>query len=677
MSVSRNEMHSLPQAETVDQNENNIAEDKKQKFAVIHKLLDLERPSITNKTLQYLLQKDTFSYLVSLITQVDGKGKRPVFGSDVSEHLIASYRSAHLLASEQPSNNLQTLLEKQLGLLIDLLFDVFQPGSSGSFFHACLVFNNILQLFPDQVYHHISCDAKTIQKFFRPMLSNLEHPPIADFFLDIICPGFSDLCQFGPYEPAPSHKWDMFQSLYHWGLLQAFIDEICSTENSLEHISACVDTLLRLISRLAESDNGAEIMLRPLSECSEMTQKILNLIFSPEYPLHHRTECAKIIFILFEKMKNEEIIIIQPQIQGPPQTIQLKNQLFNFLVPFRSQIEKYLPSISEYLLDFEVPKDLQSSFPHPGMKQEQPPFTILRLYIMNILVLLINYNQEILGEIPAKLWRKFSDWIFEFPDNNIYHGLFYQLLFLVLRSDNQTAKAGLLKKKFISRMINVLSSESASFGYKSHILRYCNAIRLQRDLENRDTPLCTILRAHKLWRSFQKKIRVMTMEQNVPGLGFKVPSPKSQFKIQERDSIKTEQVNGNGVDEVDFLYGIDHGSEYAKKLGFILQSSVELYSHDESDNEYGDEYSYESSNESSNENPYEASSKYTEQKEIKSQELDTPDVDDLINNVFNLLKKTSDLNKSKKKNSRKNQSRRRLNKQPEKLRHSFDRKGHR
>ena len=53
--------------------------------------------------------------------------------------------------------------------------------------------------------------------------------------------------------------------------------------------------------------------------------------------------------------------------------------------------------------------------------------------MIEMLVLLIESDETVAAMLSADMWKMFISWAIKYAHNNIYHALFYRLLFAVLR----------------------------------------------------------------------------------------------------------------------------------------------------------------------------------------------------------------------------------------------------
>lgn len=91
---------------------------------------------------------------------------------------------------------------------------------------------------------------------------------------------------------------------------------------------------------------------------------------------------------------------------------------------------------------------------HPGYRVKQP-FTMLRYVLVGIVVEIVNRDPQQLDALPVELWKVLCGWFFQYPHNNLYHGVFYKLVFAALRSNNGNAlRMAVSKGRLVARLID-------------------------------------------------------------------------------------------------------------------------------------------------------------------------------------------------------------------------------
>lgn len=91
---------------------------------------------------------------------------------------------------------------------------------------------------------------------------------------------------------------------------------------------------------------------------------------------------------------------------------------------------------------------------HPGYCVEHP-FTMLRFVLVGIVVEIVDRDPQQLDVLPVDLWKVLCSWFFRYPHNNLYHGVFYKLVFTALRSNNASAlRMAVSKGRLVAQLID-------------------------------------------------------------------------------------------------------------------------------------------------------------------------------------------------------------------------------
>lgn len=215
------------------------------------------------------------------------------------------------------------------------------------------------------------------------------------------------------------------------------------------------------------------------------------------------------------------------------------------------------------------------------------PFTELRLQLVKLHRELVSADAAFLSEISLPTWRALCGWFFEHAHSNLYHNLFKSLVVAALRANDEGALQCLLQKcKLLHTMVEAFPKLDASVacadadvraaaldgnlnggdrGFhpaanEGHILDMCNAVRLQAAAQPPSSWLRQFLQSHQTWRGFVPRLRACTLLRETPGLGVEVPPPMYGLPSADADT----DAYGNATKR-----GIDLGSAYADKLGFV------------------------------------------------------------------------------------------------------------
>lgn len=563
--------------------------------ALVRQFLADDRASVSANMVNVLSQDKACALFTSYITRLAGdedkekevplpNGPRAVGKDegetapreidDVSDALRLSYRATMLLTNEDSSDALITFLADKSKLLTKSIFQVFQPDSHGNLRHGCRVLDYLMRLYLDDVYEVLGKDAATVQRYMGAMLNHIEHAPVAEVFLSLVAkPHNAALMRY--YSCTPPKKWGFYRALSEWKVLLVLGDHVSNAAYAEAHTIGAADVFIELIDRLAADDNG-ELLLQPAAYCPELVANLVSAAVdrSGEHTIGQRTAAIKCLHKLLHKSTLDKV-------QGPPTSpyqsfgATIVNLMPNQLAPLREKIfelaELHLVRLLRYLIEkYEhqqnIEMDLDSGKPLPAGAVRHTgyvvkvPFTEYRLTLVESIVEIVSHNPSKLSEhFDANVWRVLLAWFFEYAHNNLYHAAFYHLVFLALRTDNQTALEVLVKKlKLVSLLVEHYRNDAVGSSNKGYILQLCNAVRLQAASQSPEAFLRNFLQSHTIWRSFEPELRGKTSELTTAGLGFNVPQPvRHGF---QKDSWQP-------VDEVQD--GIDHGSEFARSLGFV------------------------------------------------------------------------------------------------------------
>lgn len=575
--------------------------------AAFAKVLDVENPIVTATLVNLLNEDEACALFASYITRLpgdddeDGDGDNSAGASqrsfvrdgpaavpedapagerdsgNVTEALRRSFRATMLLTNDDASDALITFLPRKSALLAKCIFPVFQRDARGNLRHACRVIDYLLRMYLDDVYDVVGRDAATVERYMGAMLAYVDHTYVAEVFLTMVCkPHSAALMRY--YASSPQKKWAFFRALSDWKLLLVLAEHVYSPEYSEKHSVGAADVFVELLDRLAADDNGG-LLLQPAAYCPELLEGLVDAAVdtSGTRSIGQRTGAMKCVFRLLQKSTTEKV-------QGPPTSPYqsfggtIVNLVANQLAPLRERIfelvERHVGKLLRYLVEqYEdqqnIEMDLQSGKPLPDGAVRHTgyvvkvPFTEFRLTLVEALVEIVAHNPSRLGEwFDASVWRVLVTWFFEYSHNNLYHAAFYQLLFIALRTDNQATLEALVKKqKLVTALVEHYRHGGAGASNRGYILQCCNAIRLQAASQSPDAFLRNFLQSHTTWRHFEPELRAVTTSACVSGLGFTVPQ-MSRPGMFQKDSW---QVLANDEDES----GIDHGSEFARSLGFI------------------------------------------------------------------------------------------------------------
>jgi hypothetical protein len=580
---------------------------------VIHKMLTDEprfgaEPSINTAMVNVLSDDLACAVFVSYITRIaghdvqkhaildgpqpvplDGSGMNPEAQQDplhndeeASPEVIASYRATMLLTNDDSSEALLTFLGKKSKLLTKCMFPIFQRNAQGLLRHGCRVIDHLMRLYLDDVYEVIGRNAATTARYMDVLLDRMEDASVSEVLLTLICkPHNANVLRF--YASTPQTKWQFFRALAEYKILLVLAQHVYGDGYSELHNIAAADVFVELVDRLSADENGA-LLLQPAAYCPELLEGLIRVVVATsssktngQGPSHgQRTAAMKCVLRLLQRS-------ILDKVQGPPTSpyqsfgSTVVNLLPNQLMSLRDKIfelaEKDMGKMLRYLIDkYQDQQNIEMDLASPDKPLPQSavrhtayvvkvPFTEFRLMLVDALVEIVAHNPSTLSaHFDANVWRVLLAWFFEYAHNNLYHAAFYQLVFIALRTDNQVTLEILIKKlKLVTALIEYYRDETVNTSNKGYILQCCNAIRLQAASQPPDAFLRNFLKSHITWRGFEPELRAHTTRICNHGLGFNVPQSMRPGTMYQRDTWQT----------IGETKGIDHGSEYARTLGFL------------------------------------------------------------------------------------------------------------
>ena len=91
---------------------------------------------------------------------------------------------------------------------------------------------------------------------------------------------------------------------------------------------------------------------------------------------------------------------------------------------------------------------------HPGYEVKRP-FTMLRYVLVAVIVEIVDRDPKQLNTLPVELWKVLCSWFFRYPHNNLYHGVFYKLVFKALRCNNVGAlRMAMSKGRLVAQLVD-------------------------------------------------------------------------------------------------------------------------------------------------------------------------------------------------------------------------------
>lgn len=463
------------------------------------------------------------------------------------------------------------------------------------------------------------------------ILRYIGYPPVGD--LVVILVALTPVPRSSPiYSSCSKTRFSFFQGLAEWGFLVRLakiivhpsdycrVDEYITPE---QHCAAAAQTFNELVEKLS-SEEIAEILIQPLGHSPELLKDFVDRATGmmdgtkdeaattleasdPDMFLTSRQVSLRLLSFLLKKSSNVQNSYFVMGIQGQPVQTMVPNRLY----PLRPMMVAYLAtrvkdlehvmveSTSDVLpLDANDSDKQATVVLHPGHVCESP-FSSYRSQLVELFVLLVEASSSgaedsgaasFCEQVPVELWKCLISWLFEYAHNNIYHTMFYRILFAVLRQNNEVCLRNIFKNcRLVTYLIDAFEpfeeafekeydeSNDITIGEKHSerplqltlkdrnalrgiLINLCNAIRLQVSSLPPTSFLRNYLHSHSRWNEFLPSLLQDTMAQQPPGLGHNVPTAETRGGANYMAALMSiHQSDGEGI---------EHGSNFAKFLGF-------------------------------------------------------------------------------------------------------------
>jgi hypothetical protein len=285
-----------------------------------------------------------------------------------------------------------------------------------------------------------------VEERMQRLIRYIGFPPVGDLLAILI--GLTPLPRTSPiFISAIGSRRRFFEELADWIFLLRLTEavvrpaEFCITSETVptnQHCSAAAQSLSEIVERLSNDDLGG-ILLQPLGYCSMIIEGLLiagteSIGASADLTsVTCRRASLKFLSFLLKKSANEQnMIYLSGGGNNPPIPTSIPNRLHQFRAMIVDLFLDHIPLLEEALFEttLEAPS---SAVNHPGHAC-LVPFSSHRTQLMELLVLVVEASPPSAQNFSINLWKLLIGWNFEYSHNNIYHAMFYKLMFAVLRS---------------------------------------------------------------------------------------------------------------------------------------------------------------------------------------------------------------------------------------------------
>lgn len=535
---------------------------------LIHKLLELDQPTVTVKMVDYLIQDNVIEALVGFITQNGTGRQRPSPTDQQGEEMKLAYKAVLLISPDAITDPLNLILTKKVSAITRKLFDIFRTDSAGSFYHAYRVLEFFLRMYPTEAFEGLTSDGLLYERMSN-ITQYIGYPPVCELLVMLVA--LTPLPRTSPiFGHCSKARWVFLEEINKWGFMLNMAKVVCNPQQHClcdsyvsadQHSTAATQLLQDLTEKLSLEDTG-DLLLLPYGKDSQLMDEVIDCVVDSHRDAAHRRSAAKLLCFLLRRAAESEIVCFVPGAAAnlPPIPTYLPNRLYalreNIVIYIRNRIEAIMQAIlsfDEDAVEGEANSNNNNNGDSPtsssNNSSSKKPFGVLRQLMIEVLVLMVESDETIASLIPLELFKALISWTLRYAYNNIYHAVFYRLVFAVLRQGQEDAQRVLFKKaKFASFLVDnfvpyqvdaetgmVQISEGLSkshpnyelrmkrLGVRGLIMNCANAIRLQINTEGPDSFLLLFLNNHTKWNEeFVPQLTVATDLHMQFGLGIEI-----------------------------------------------------------------------------------------------------------------------------------------------------------
>ena len=578
----------------------------------------------------FLLQEDTCEILINYITQINETGEcsdeggepvvrltRPGPVDAHTDQLKLAYKTMMLLTSEEPTEGLLDFLKQRATLVAKLILNIFQDNSAGSFFHVYRVYELLARYYPDNVFEALCAEDKCTERMTF-MLRYIGYAPISELIVMMV--GISTISRTSLlYTNCEKSRIKFINVLADWKFLERVAEVVVNPEENcytgayvdLESHSLFASLLFQeLVEKFSAEEIGQQL-LNSLTDTSTILDILVHTVVDKEAAEYKRQNSAKILYFLLRRAADEEMttnIGMNPNAMVPNY---VANRLYNQRSAIINIVGKHLPVIVDRLITFSA-ADVRSKDQASRVKipegplqfttyQIAEPFTTLRTSLVELVVILVESDEHMADHLTSNVWKLLLDWCMVYAHNNVYHTLFYRLVFAILRQKQEAHHRCLFQaSKFCSFLVDTFlavpfqlndagevvtegDSEllydpprkcspelTKRFVARCLIMNCAHAIRLQCASQSPTSFLPMFLAAHTKWSEFLPNLIAATENQHRFGMGIQVTDlGKPNHNMNALMGIVSDEP------QIDSEGGINHGSTFAKNLGFMEDNEWE------------------------------------------------------------------------------------------------------
>lgn len=315
--------------------------------------------------------------------------------------------------------------------------------SAGSFYHSYRLLESLLRCYPTEVFEGICSDGKAKERITN-MLKFIGFPPVCELLVMLIA--LTPVPRSGAlYTACTKSRWVFLDEMNNWNFMLQIAnviakpDQYCALKSFVtadQHSNAAAQLLQEIIEKISLEESG-ESLLVPIGNNSAIIDALVDGIVKPRVNAVDglRRSCARMICFLLRRAADMEILCYNHHPNGaPPTATYVPNRLFNLRESIVNHTRARLGDILTMLHGYDnFNHDCKE--PHKYSNYEvAKPFSALRGMAVEVIVLMVESEETVASSIlTPETWKLFITWVIQYAHNNVFHALFYRIVFAVLR----------------------------------------------------------------------------------------------------------------------------------------------------------------------------------------------------------------------------------------------------
>lgn len=315
--------------------------------------------------------------------------------------------------------------------------------SAGSFYHSYRLLESLLRCYPTEVFEGICSDGKAKERITN-MLKFIGFPPVCELLVMLIA--LTPVPRSGAlYTACTKSRWVFLDEMNNWNFMLQIAnviakpDQFCAVKSFItadQHSNAAAQLLQEIIEKISLEESG-ESLLVPIGSNSAIIDALIDGIVKPRVnPVDGlRRSCARMICFLLRRAADMEILCYNHHPNGaPPTATYVPNRLFNLRESIVNHTRSRLADILSMLQGYDnFNHDCKATHKYSNYEVAKP-FTALRGMAVEVIVLMVESEETVASSIlTPEAWKLFITWVIQYAHNNVFHALFYRIVFAVLR----------------------------------------------------------------------------------------------------------------------------------------------------------------------------------------------------------------------------------------------------